>query len=87
MHRDSRIALCNILKLIYHFIQYASTNNYHLENLPGSQALLQRYTLALENDEVTTIKDTIDFFNALNTIEPKTTTTGKHKKQIKMFQL
>jgi hypothetical protein len=81
MHKDSRIALCNILKLIHHFIQYTSTNNYHLDNLPESQALLQRYTLTLQNDQVITIKDTIDFLNALNAVEPKTTTTGKSTKK------
>jgi hypothetical protein len=78
IHKDSRMALCNTLKMIHHFIQYTSTNNYHLENMPESQALLQRYILTLQNDQVITIKDTIEFLNALNAVTPKSITTGKN---------
>lgn len=66
LHDDSRTALCNILKLIHYFIQYTTTTNYHLEYLSGSQPLLQRYTSTLVSNETITLKDNINFLNALD---------------------
>lgn len=63
--------------MLHYFIQYASTNNFQLHHFTETQGLLPRYTSTLLNDEIITIKDTIDFLNALN--ELKQNTAGKKK--------
>lgn len=63
--------------MLHYFVQYTSTTSFQLENFPDSQDLLQRYTSSLLNDDIITIKDTIDFLNALNELEH----TGKKKKK------
>ncbi|KAF1798362.1 hypothetical protein FB192DRAFT_1391172 [Mucor lusitanicus] len=79
LHPDSRQTLSNILKLMHYFIQYTTTTSYQLEHLPGSQSLLQRYTSTLLNNETITLKDNIEFLNALDSLEPNTTHTHKNR--------
>ncbi|KAL9545146.1 hypothetical protein MBANPS3_007279 [Mucor bainieri] len=79
LHPDSRKTLCSILKLMHYFIQYTTTTSYQLEHLPGSQSLLQRYTSTLLNNEATTLKDNIEFLNALDAVQPNTMHTPKNR--------
>jgi hypothetical protein len=76
LHKDSRIALVKILKLLHYFILYTSSKNYQLEQFAESQSLLQRFTSTLLNDEIIAIKDTIAFLNALDGLERNTTGKG-----------
>lgn len=69
LHKDSRIALIKILKLLHYFIQFSSSKSYQLDQFAESQSLLKRYTSTLLNDENIGIRDTIEFLNALNGLE------------------
>ncbi|EPB91383.1 hypothetical protein HMPREF1544_01704 [Mucor circinelloides 1006PhL] len=79
LHQDSRTTLNSILKLIHHFIQYTTTTSYQLEHLRESQSLLQRYTSTLLNNEIITLKDTIEFLHALDPLRPNTTNTPRNR--------
>ncbi|GAA5796194.1 hypothetical protein HPULCUR_001563 [Helicostylum pulchrum] len=72
LHKDSNVTLSKILKMLHYFIRYTSTNNFQLRHFTETQGLLQRYTSTLLNDEIITIKDTIDFLNALNELKQNT---------------
>ncbi|KAK4515332.1 Sulfate permease 2 [Mucor velutinosus] len=79
LHQDSRKTLSNILKLMHYFIQYTTTTSYQLEHLPRSQSLLQRYASTLLNNETITLKDNIEFLNALDSLKPNTTHAPKNR--------
>ncbi|KAI7889562.1 uncharacterized protein EV154DRAFT_273991 [Mucor mucedo] len=73
LHKDSRISLSKILKMLHYFVQYTSTASFQLETFSETQGLLQRYTSTLMTDDMIMMKDTIDFLNALNDLEQKPT--------------
>lgn len=73
LHKDSRLALIKILKMLHYFIQFSSSKPYQLEQFAELQSLLKRYTSTLLNDEIIGIKDTIAFLNALNGLESNST--------------
>ncbi|CAO3597757.1 unnamed protein product [Absidia cylindrospora] len=69
VHKESRTSLIQILMMIQHFIQYATTSNYELQHIPETkQLLLRRITTTLTSEPVP-IKDILSFLQALGNIK------------------
>lgn len=69
IHKESRTLLINILVFIQQFIQFSTTSDYELVNIPQSKPLLlKQINTRLTNEPVLT-NDVISFLQALGNIK------------------
>ncbi|CAO3638149.1 unnamed protein product [Cunninghamella echinulata] len=69
IHKESRTLLIKILVFIQHFIQFSTTSNYELVNIPQSKPLLLKQINTRLTSEPVLTNDVISFLQALGNIK------------------
>ncbi|KAI9489933.1 hypothetical protein BDB00DRAFT_840113 [Zychaea mexicana] len=65
-HKESRLALCKILVMVFEFVRFTRSSSYELQHLPESMPLLQKYASNVLKSEPVSLQDMLAFLKALD---------------------